>query len=99
MRTTVEKAILCLSLAVCSLVYADRSDVWIASTVRVQRATLERMNDGGCVVTVVAEFAKTDGGRTAELAGGIELGGANQAACLNLLDARVPPVFRAARGL
>ena len=94
-----KRIFLCLSLAVCSLVYADRSDVWLASTVKVQRVELISLPDGGCAVSVRANFSNAAGVTTSELARGVEVAGSARTVCLDILNNKAPALFKADRGL
>lgn len=82
-----------------AVAWADRTDVWDATTVTVKQATLEPLADGGCMITVFASVAKGDGGVMVDTTAGKELAGANRTACLDILNNKALVLFKTDKGL
>lgn len=86
-------------LFVVGVAFADRIDVWSASSARVQEVTLRKLPDGGCAVQAFGTYTKQDGGVVGASSRIQELGPANRAACLDLMDNRARALFLADEGL
>lgn len=78
---------------------ADRTDIWLSSSVVVSKLELYRLPDGGCEVEAHASFMKQDGGTRHKSSGTLEVAGANRTVCLDLLNTKGPAIFRAVEGL
>ncbi len=78
---------------------ADRTDVWLSSSVSVYRAELVRLPDGGCAVQAYANVSKSDGGVSSDGSALTDVGGANRTTCLDVLDNKAPVLFKADKGL
>lgn len=101
-RDTFEALVLSFFLAcVCgaATAWADRSDVWLASTVQVKAVNLLLLDDGGCAVSATARYAKSDGGPSTETTGFVAVSGANRTTCLDIINNKAPALFKADRGL
>lgn len=94
-----KKLLLAAALAVSAVALADRTDVWLASTVSVYHVSLDLLPDGGCVVTAFASITKTDGGVTTEGSSPTEVAGANRTTCLDILNNKAPVLFKTDKGL
>ncbi len=82
-----------------AVVWADRTDVWNANSVAVQKVELDKLIDGGCAVQAYATLTKQDGGMAYEGTRRVEVAGTNRADCLNILDVRAPVLFKSDKGL
>ncbi len=89
----------CLLLCVVSgIALADRTDVWLASTVKVDNVELQSMSDGGCRIIAQARYAMTDGGTAFETSKVKEVSGANMTSCLDILI-KAAVLFKTDKGL
>lgn len=80
--------------------HADRTDVLLSSTVQVSGVDLRLLPDGGCTVVAYGSVSKSDGGVVNGSSGDpLEVSGANQTTCLNILNVKGPQIFKAAQGL
>lgn len=89
-------------IMVCFVAYssfADRIDIWSASSINVQHVDLFKTADGGCLVVASAVIQKQDGGISNDYSKATEVSGANQTACLDILNTRAPVLFKADKGL
>lgn len=95
-----KKLLIVIALAGASLVWADRTDIWSATSVQVIHVELDLLPDGGCAVSAEATYSLADGGNTIEQrTRKTEVGGANRTVCLDILNSRAPVLFRADKGL
>lgn len=65
-------------------VYANRTDVWLLSSARVDLVHTWTLPDGGCAIQAVGTYLKSDGGSVTEDSRVQELSGANRTSCLDV---------------
>lgn len=85
-------------LAVVSVAYADRTDVWLSSSVKVDSVNLQLMDDGGCRVIAQGRVMSSDGGTSYVPSSPREVAGANLTTCLDIFT-KSTALFKADQGL
>ncbi len=78
---------------------ADRTDIWSNATATVHQVELRKLGDGGCVVQATGIMIKQDGGISLETSRPVEVSGANQTACLDIINTKAPVLFKSDKGL
>ncbi len=92
-------ALVAAILVVSVVAFADRTDIWSNSSVKVYQVELMKLPDAGCAVQAWATYTKSDGGIANEPSAITEVAGVNRTDCLNIIDVRAPVLFKAEKGL